>query len=115
MTKRRNIGDEIIKGMEEAIGFVRGKKTRAAVHKVEIPDEINVRAIREKLNLTRQEFADRFGFSMRTVQHWEQGNRHPHGPSRILLLLLQREPATIEGILKHTKKERSKKTHRINN
>ena len=111
MTKR-NIGNEIIKGMEEAIGYMRGKKTRVAVHKVEIPDEIDVRAIREKLKLSRQDFADRFGFSIRTVQHWEQGNRHPHGPARVLLLLLQREPSTIEGILRHVKKERSKKPHR---
>ncbi len=111
MTKR-NIGDEIIKGMEEAVGYMRGKKMRVAVHKVEIPDEINVRAIREKLKLTRQEFANRFGFSIRTLQHWEQKNRHPHGPARVLLLLLQREPATIEGILRHVKKERPKKPHR---
>lgn len=111
MTKR-NIGKEIIKGMEEAIDYMRGKKTRMIIHKVEIPDEIDVRAIREKLKLSRQEFADRFGFSARTLQHWEQGNRHPHGPSRVLLLLLQREPTTIEGILRHVKKNRPKKRHR---
>jgi putative transcriptional regulator len=110
MTKR-NVGNEIIKGMEEAIGYMRGKKMHVAARRVEIPDEINVRAIREKLKLSRQEFADRFGFSIRTLQHWEQGSRHPHGPARVLLLLLQREPTIIERILKHTKKERSKKTH----
>lgn len=110
MTKR-NIGNEIIKGMEEAISYMRGKKKRVVIHKVEIPDKIDVRTIRKKLKLSRQEFADRFGFSSRTVQHWEQGNRHPHGPARILLLLLQREPKTIEGILRYTKKRRSKKTH----
>lgn len=112
MTKRRNVGDEIIKGMEEAIGYMRGKKTRVAVHKVEIPDELNVRAIRQKLKLTRQEFADSFGFSIRTLQHWEQGDRHPHGPARVLLLLLQRDPVTIAGILRNTKRIRSKRTQR---
>src|SRR5437868_6526478 len=112
MTKRRNVGEEIIEGMEEAIGYMRGKKTRVAVHKVEIPDEINVRAIRAKLKLTRQEFADSFGFSIRTLQHWEQGDRRPHGSARILLLLLQRDPVTIEGILRNTKRMRTKRTHR---
>ncbi|OGT37708.1 MAG: transcriptional regulator [Gammaproteobacteria bacterium RIFCSPHIGHO2_12_FULL_37_14] len=113
MTKR-NIGNEIIKGMEEAIDYMSGKKTRVAIHKVEIPDEIDGRAIRAKLKLSRQKFADCFGFSARTLQHWEQGNRHPHGPARVLLLLLQREPNTIEGILRHrhTKKDRLKKLHR---
>lgn len=111
MTKR-NIGNEIIKGMEEAIGYMRGKKLRVAVHKVEIPDEIDVRAIRKKLKLSRQEFANRFGFSARTLQHWEQSDRHPQGPARILLLLLQREPTTIEEILRRAQKEGSKKAHR---
>jgi putative transcriptional regulator len=106
MTKRRNVGDEIIKGMEEAVGYMRGKKTRVAIHKVEIPDEINVKEIRQKLKLTRQEFADSFGFSIRTLQHWEQGDRHPHGPAKILLFLLQCEPVTIAGILRHAGKMR---------
>ncbi len=98
MTKR-NIGDEMIKSMSEAVDYMRGKKKQVTIHKVEIPSNINVRAIREKLKLSRQEFADRFGFSIRTLQHWEQGNRHPHGPSRILLLLLKRKPFVIEAIL----------------
>ena len=45
MTKKRNIGDEVILGLEDAIDYMRGKKTRAVVHKVEIPDEIDVRII----------------------------------------------------------------------
>ncbi len=108
MTKR-NIGDEIIQGMTEAIEYIRGNETGAIVHKVEIPDEIDVKSIREKLNLSRQEFADSFGFSARTLQHWEQGDRNPHGPARILLLLLQREPKIIAKILRNDKHHSDKK------
>jgi putative transcriptional regulator len=78
---------------------------------VEIPDEIDVKAIRTRLKLSRQQFADRFGFSSRTLQHWEQGDRHPHGSARVLLLLLQREPSTIEEILRNRRKPRAKKHH----
>lgn len=102
MTKR-NIGDEIIQGMAEAIEYIRGNESGAVVHKVEIPDEIDVKSIREELNLSRQEFADSFGFSARTLQHWEQGNRNPHGAARVLLLLLQREPKIIAKILRNDK------------
>ena len=102
MTKR-NIGDEIIQGMTEAIEYIRGNETGAVVHKVEIPDEIDVKSIREELNLSRQEFADSFGFSARTLQHWEQGDRNPQGPARVLLLLLQREPKIIAKILRNDK------------
>ncbi len=110
MTKKRNIGDEITAALEDSIKHMRGQKTRAHVHKVKIPDDIDVKTIREKLRLTRQEFADCYGFSIRTLQHWEQGNRHPHGPARILLLLLQREPQIIQNILlKDKKKSRAHK------
>jgi putative transcriptional regulator len=110
MTKKRNIGNEIIEGLEDSIAHMRGQKTRAHVHRVEIPNEIDVKTIRKKLCLTRQAFADCYGFSIRTLQHWEQGSRHPHGPARILLLLLQREPQTIQNILlKDNKKSRTHK------
>ena len=107
MTKR-NIGDEIIQGMNEAIEYIRGNKAGAIVHKVEIPDEIDVKSIRENLNLSRKEFADSFGFSARTLQHWEQGDRSPHGPARVLLLLLQREPAVIAKILRKATSENTR-------
>ena len=106
MMTKRNIGDEIIQGMTEAIGYIRGKKMGAIAHKVEIPDEIDVKSIREKLKLSRQEFADSFGFSARTLQHWEQGDRTPHGPARVLLLLLQREPTVIAKILRNDKSKK---------
>ena len=72
-------------------------------HVVMEADEIDVKSIREELNLSRQEFADSFGFSARTLQHWEQGDRNPHGPARVLLLLLQREPKIIAKILRNDK------------
>lgn len=110
MTKR-NVGDEMIEGLEDAVKYMRGKKTRAMSHKIVIPDEIDIKTIRLKLKLSRQAFADRYGFSMRTLQHWEQGDRHPHGAARVLLLLLQREPIVVENILKYEKKDQRKGYH----
>ena len=112
MPKKRNIGDELIHGMEDAVDYMRGKKTRAVTHKIAIPDEIDVRSIRKNLSLSRRDFANRYGFSERTLQHWEQGDRQPHGPARILLLLLQREPATIENILWEKMKAHHGRRHR---
>jgi putative transcriptional regulator len=113
MAKKRNIGSEIIEGLENSIKYMRGHKTGVRVHKVEIPDDIDVKTIRKKLSLSRQEFADCYGFSIRTLQHWEQGNRHPHGPARVLLLLLQREPQTIQNIL--LKDKRKTRVHKHQN
>jgi len=96
----RNIGNEMIEGMSEAVDYMQGKATKSREHQIIIPKNINVRDIRKKLALTRTAFAKKFGFSPRTIQHWEQGDRTPRGPARILLLLLQRNPKVVEQILK---------------
>ncbi len=115
MNTKRDVGDEIIKSMQEAVDYMRGKKTRAVTHKVKIPDKINVKSIRMSLRLSRLAFANRFGFSSRTLQHWEQGNRRPQGAARVLLLLLQRDPETIENILNPELKSQSIKYYETSN
>jgi putative transcriptional regulator len=47
-----------------------------------------------------QQFADRFGFSVNTLRHWEQGGRVPEGPTRAYLLVIDREPKAVEKALR---------------
>jgi putative transcriptional regulator len=54
-----------------------------------------VRRIREKTGLTQDEFAERFGLNLRTVQEWEQGRAMPEGPARVLLQVIKREPDAV--------------------
>ena len=63
------------------------------------PPKVDVRAIREKLNLSQAEFAARFGFTASAVRQWEQGRRFPHGPARILLTIVDREPGAVRRAL----------------
>lgn len=77
------VGESIIKGMEEALAFAKGEKTGAIVH---IPEEINVRRIHKKLNMSQAVFANYFGVNLRTVQDWEQGRRVPTGAAKIFFL-----------------------------
>jgi len=58
-----------------------------------VPD---VQAIRRKLHMSQSEFATRFGFSVRTVQEWEQGRALPDRPARILLRVIEKSPKTVE-------------------
>jgi len=69
-------------------------------YRVHIPTEIDVRAIRVRLGLTQQEFAVRFGFSVNTLRHWEQGRRVPEAPTRAYLLVIDREPKAVEKALR---------------
>lgn len=64
------------------------------------PDEVDVRAIREKFGLSQSAFAARFGFTAASVRQWEQGRRRPHGPARVLLAIIAREPAAVRRALK---------------
>jgi putative transcriptional regulator len=54
-----------------------------------------LRAIRRKLRLSQAQFAKRFGFSVRTLQEWEQGRALPDRPARILLRVIARSPKTV--------------------
>jgi len=63
------------------------------------PPVPNVKAIRHKLGLSQAEFARQFGFSVRTVQQWEQGRTVPDRPARILLRVIEAAPRTVERAL----------------
>ena len=78
---------------ETAPDMARGRDWR----RVLTPRVPDVRAIRRKLGLSQSEFANRFGFSVRTVQEWEQGRALPDRPARILLRVIEKSPKTVEA------------------
>jgi putative transcriptional regulator len=49
--------------------------------------------------MTQEEFAGRFGFSVNTLRHWEQGSRQPEGPTRAYLLVIERAPKAVQKAL----------------
>jgi putative transcriptional regulator len=84
--------DRIRAGLEDAIAHSRGSGRRARVRDPRA-SEPDVGAIRAKLGLTQEQFAELCGVSVATLRNWEQGRRRPAGPSRALLTLVDREPA----------------------
>lgn len=95
----RKVADSIRRGLEEALAYAAGKAD-ARRYRVTVPDGVNVKAIRAKLGLTQQEFAHRFGFSINTLRHWEQGKRVPEGPTRAYLIVIERIPRAVERALR---------------
>jgi putative transcriptional regulator len=94
--KKKTLGQTLIQGMTEALEYTQGKDNGARVH---IPEHIDVQQIRMRLDLTQESFAARYGFALKTVKNWEQGVREPTGPARILLMLLDNDPKTIEKMI----------------
>jgi putative transcriptional regulator len=88
----------IRRGLEQALAYARGEAKESA-YRVHVPREIDVRAIRSKLGMTQEEFAARFGFSVNTLRHWEQGKRQPEGATRAYLLVIKRAPKAVQKAL----------------
>src|SRR5947209_1660478 len=89
-------GNKIVRGLQEAVSFARGNGKGARVTKVNVPDNVDVRALRERLGLSQAEFALRFGFSLGTLRHWEQGRRYPDGSARLFLAVIDQAPEAVE-------------------
>lgn len=64
-----------------------------------VPPVTDVRALRERLKLSQEEFAERFMLSLRTVQEWEQNRREPSEAARVLLYAIAQDPNAIARVL----------------
>ena len=92
------VAKSIRRGLEEAVAYARGEAEHSD-YQVHVPALIDVRGIRTKLGMTQEEFAGRFGFSVNTLRHWEQGSRQPEGPARAYLLVIDRAPKAVQKAL----------------
>jgi putative transcriptional regulator len=59
------------------------------------PTAEQVRALRSRLGLSQAQFAQRFGFTVDTVQQYEQGRRTPSGPASTLLRVIDADPEAV--------------------
>jgi len=91
--------DSIRKGLDQAVRYAKGDASKRD-YRVRVPAHVDVKAIRTKLRMTQRGFAARFGFSINTLRHWEQGTREPEGPTRAYLLVIDRAPRTVENALR---------------
>ena len=89
----------IRKGLEQAVRYSKAQASKKG-YRVHVPARIDVKAIRRKLGKTQHAFAARFGFSVNTLRHWEQGKRRPEGPTRAYLIVIDRAPAAVERALR---------------
>ena len=61
------------------------------------PEEI--RALRKKLGITRQELAMAIPVGIETVKSWELGRRQPDGPSIHIMRILEEKPELLKLFL----------------
>jgi putative transcriptional regulator len=87
--------NSIKQGLSEAIAHAKTKDTQNSGVKLYQPYAVNVSDLRQRLSLTQEQFAARFGFSVATLRHWERGDRSPSGASLVLLNVIDHNPTAV--------------------
>lgn len=99
-----SVFDMLKEGLEEAISYEQGKK-KLRVNTVSIPaapksySPEKIKRLRGKLNCSQAVFANLMNVSLRTVQSWEIGERHPSQASLRLLQLYEGGAEVLGEIL----------------
>lgn len=84
--------NRLMSSVEEAKEIMNGKKEPSRKFFIEEP---NPKEIRDKLALTQEKFAALMNISVHTLRNWEQGRRHPEGPARVLLNVVNNHPEVL--------------------
>jgi len=93
-----DLGRRLIKAAKEGVAIARNEQD-PTTYRVHIPDDIDVKTIRESFKLTQSSFAVRFAIPEATLRDWEQHRRKPSGMARLFLMLLAREPAAVRRFM----------------
>ena len=85
-------GESILRGAREALEFANGERDGFVAH---VPDDIDVRAIRQATKLSQAKFAATFGFSPAAIRNWEQKRRRPDAAARAYLMVIRHDPGVV--------------------
>ena len=102
MTKKRNLYDKLMEGVEAMRQQREGKVTLRTHEVEELPplqiDADLIRETREKLNVSRAVFARHLRVSVRTLENWEQGRAKPNAQAAALILMVRKYPDTLKKL-----------------
>ena len=84
--------EQMMNGLNDVEAFLAGEQEGFKAH---VPQEVDVKAIRNRLGMTQARFSNTFGFSLDAIKHWEGGRRTPEAPARTLLTVIDKNPAAV--------------------
>lgn len=83
---------QMMQGLDEVKEFLEGKASDFRVH---VPENVDVKQIRDRLHMTQARFSEIFGLSLDAIKHWEGGRRQPEVAARAYLTVIAREPEAV--------------------
>lgn len=86
----------VVESAETLAGELRAAGFLPAIVTPKAPD---LRALRERLGLSQEQFALNYGLDVDALRNWEHGRREPDTAAKSYLTLIDREPAQVAKIL----------------
>ena len=96
--KKEPVFEGVLAGAKDALAYARGEADLAQ-YKVHIPEQLDVKAIREATGLTQEAFALRYGFNLGRLRDLEQKRTRPDSVVRAYLLVIQKNPEAVKEAL----------------
>ncbi|HEY5238678.1 MAG TPA: hypothetical protein VIJ62_09890 [Rhizomicrobium sp.] len=96
--KKKSVFEGVMAGAKEALAYAKGEADLSQ-YKVHIPEDLNVKAIRQATGLTQEAFALRYGFNLGRLRDLEQKRTHPDSVVRAYLLVIQKNPKAVSKAL----------------
>ena len=96
--KKETVFEGILAGAKEALAYARGEADPIQ-YKVHIPEDLDVKAIREATGLTQEAFAARYGFNLARLRDLEQKRTRPDSVVRAYLLVIKKNPEAVKKAL----------------
>lgn len=90
--------DELKTSLEEAVDIEQGRKEPGRTSRYEVVD---IKAIRQQLNVSQSEFAEALGTSVDTVKSWEGKRRNPTGLTAKVLSTIKDNPDFYQELAVH--------------
>lgn len=93
--ERTALGTKILSAMDDGLAFANGEETDGELSVVEVPDVLDVEALRHALGMTREEFADAYGFTYKALENYESQRREVKGQVGYYLRAIQNDPIGV--------------------
>jgi putative transcriptional regulator len=97
-TRANPFHEEILESVRDAVAIAKGKAA-PETHGIDVPPEMDVKAIRMSLKLSHAQFAARYGFSLASIRDWERGRAQPDVTARAYLRVIQKEREAVDRAL----------------
>lgn len=99
---KRSMFDELKQGLQEMKAHREGKVTLKTTE-VDIPPPIKmsktrIQKIRKGTNFSQPVFARVLGVNVSTYQNWEQGRSEPNAQAKLLLEMVDKNPAFLQEL-----------------